>query len=252
MNSHKRDTDLPVLASLKTNGFVSNPLGSIAIATMMGMGLMFITIMMGAHIFISMIALFAGILLVYGYKVGKITYDLYADGIHMRIRKFIPYFLKKKEAERFIVWRSIRSFKNDIDQKRGGGEYEFLKLYLDQSPGEVWITDQLDKNGFQMFKIEFYEIVRKEHEASKKPSTSEDKMIGDVETTKSKHLVEKRSFYKSNAAKALTIFFILVAVGLAVNNQMQGLSFRNLFRLELIIIPGITYMVYRVFVKQEG
>lgn len=251
MTGFTTDNKEQILATLITNGFVSNPMGSIAMATMSGLGFMFIAIMINAPIFFSMIALFGGILLVYGYRVGKIEYSLFDSGIRMRIRRFIPYYLKKKEEERFIEWRNIKSFKNDTDKKRSGGDYEYLKLYLSQSPGEIWITDERDKSGFQSFLIAFKEIVRKEHEASVNKLVTADTAEPTPVLHSQKHLIEKRSFYKTNAAKALTIFFILVAIGLLVNNQIQGLSFRNLFRLELIIIPGISYMVYRVFIKQD-
>ncbi len=241
----------PLLASLHTNGFVANPMSSIAIATVCGMGFMFVTILLGAPILISMVGLFGGILLVYGYRVGKVTYDLYEDGIQMSIRRFIPYYLKKKEEQRFVAWKYIKSFKNDFDQQRGGGEYEFLKLYLSKSPGEIWITDQHDKSGFQAFRDAFKEVVRKEHEASTKTQLGEQQSEKVSVKTKPTHLIEKVGFYKTITAKVITILFILIAAGLVVLNQTQGLSFRNLFRLELVIIPGVAYMVYRVFVKVE-
>lgn len=249
MTSVHKTADAKVLASLKTNGFVANPMSSIAIATVSGMALMFVTISIGAHIFISMLALFAGILLVYGFRVGKITYDLMEDGIRMRIRRFIPYYLKKKEEERFIVWTTIKSFKHDTDLTRNGQEYEFIKLYLKQSPGEVWITDQHDKTGFQTFRDAFREVVNAEK--AKLASTMISATGATKEDQQTTHLVQKKSFYKTNFAKIITVFFILVLAGLITAQQFYGLSLTSLYRLEFVLIPGVMYMSYRVFVKQE-
>jgi len=101
-----------------TNGFIENPQSSIAIATVGGMGLMFVTIMLGAPILISMIALIGGICLVYGFKVGKVTYALHSEVITLLTRRFIPYAIRKKEGHKSFVWKDIKSFKHDFDKTR--------------------------------------------------------------------------------------------------------------------------------------
>lgn len=78
------------------------------------------------------------------------------------------------------------------------------------------------------------------------------KRIGTEEVkTPEPYLVQKPSFYKTRMAKLLTILFVFVAILLILINMNQGLSTRNLFRLEVIIVPGIVYMIYRVYVKED-
>jgi hypothetical protein len=242
------------IVEFRTNGFIENPQSSIAMATVGGMALMFVTIMIGAPIFVSMVGLIGGICLVYGYKVGKVTYMLYSDGITLLTRRFIPYWISKKEGRKSFVWKEVKSFKHDFDKTRTGQEYEYIKLFLKKSPGQIWITNQRDKSGFETFRDTFLQLVAIERSSrdaspSKVPGA---KRIGTEEVkTPEPYLVQKPSFCKTRMAKLLTILFVFVAILLILINMNQGLSTRNLFRLEVIIVPGIVYMIYRVYVKED-
>ena len=242
-----------------TNGFVENPIGSIVIATVAGMGLMFVTIMIGMPIIISMAALFAGILLVYGYKSGKVTYRLYSDGLGLTTRRFIPYWLKKKEGYKKLKWEEVKSYTHDFDKTRTGEEYEYIKLYLSKSPGQIWVTNQRNKGGFEIFRDNFLQLVALDQQVGDSPETKVPKSnrIGKQETLEIKessekvYLVKRKSFYKTRAAKVLTILFVVISIFLVLLNLNFGLSWQNLFRLEVIIVPGIVYMIYRVYVKDD-
>lgn len=241
-----------VLNEFRTNGFVANPQSSIVIATVCGMGLMFLTIMVGAPIIVSMVALIGGILLVYGYRVGQITYQITTSGLHIKIRIFLPYWIRKKEEYRYVLWQDVRSFKHDFDQNRSCQQYEYIKLYLRKYPGEVWIANQRDKSGFVTFRDTFLQIVAIERHNSE----TNTKAISEVSHKKvvehnEPFLVKRKGFYKTTSAKIVIVLLILAAVGLVLYNQFYGLSLRNLFRLEAIIIPGVAYMIYRVLVKVE-
>ena len=243
------------LAQFTSNSFVGNPIGVIVLGTAAGMGLMMVGIMLGAPIILSMILLLSGIGLVYGYMIGKVQYSLFSGGIEQRIRKFIPYYLSKKEETRFIAWQNIKSFKIDTDFSRQLQEYEFIKLYLRTSPGEIWITNQIDKPGFERFKETF--VLKMEEftpqsdvENETSVSYSSTKQVKPVSSSRPV-IKQKKSFYATVFAKILTLFFVIVSLGLVWYGLINGMRLTNWFRLAIILIPGTIYMVYRVFVRSN-
>lgn len=248
-------TNPTLLAQFTTNSFVGNPIGVIILGTAAGMGFMFVGIMLGSPIVLSMILLFAGIGLVYGYMIGKVQYSLYADGIEQRIKKFIPYYLKKKEETRFIKWEQIKSFKNDTDFSRQVKEYEYIKLYLNTPPREIWITDQIDPVGFNVFNSAF---LLKMQEFTPQPQAENEATISyssfkNVQPSSSiKPIIkQKKSFYNTVFAKVITLLFVAVSLSIAWFGIINGMRLTNWFRLGIILIPGTIYMVYRVFVRSN-
>lgn len=244
-----------------TNGFVGNPMSVIAMATLSGMMFMSVGIMVGLPPLLGMVLLFGGILLVYGYKVGKVQYTIKSDGIHMRIRRFIPYWLKKKEKEKVIRWDNIKSYRNDMDWSRRFKEYEFIKLYLNVSPRQIWITDQRDKTGFQKFRDAFLkELGHADTEpgvAEVKPKRKENEVVQDESMFKTSkpaphsHIKRRKSFYKTFFAQVLTIIFIATTVGIWIYGEQNGQKLTHFIRLRYVLVPGTVYMVFRVFVKAD-
>ncbi|MFY0644687.1 MAG: hypothetical protein JXR19_09510 [Bacteroidia bacterium] len=229
-----------------TNSFSENPMNVIIMATAAGFSLMVVFILLGAPILLTMAALFGGILWVYGYKIGETTYEIYEHGIYQHIKNFIPYRLSKKTKERFIKWEDIRYFKHDHDMTRELKEYEFIKLYLRKAPGQIWITDQKNRAGFEKFRDVFIESaqigVQKPtsvaHQKSDIPKSSE---------AKKTRVKQRKGFYSSIAAKLITIVLVLLTVALFVYGATSGMRVANWFRLAAILLPGCLYMLYRVF-----
>ena len=235
-----------VLCRFQTQGFADNPTESIAMATGVGMAFMFLGILLGASVWLSMALLIGGILAVYGYRAGSVEYLLYTWGIEQRLRRFIPYQFAKKESTRRILWSDIKSFKNDRDLSRSQGEYEYLKFYLKTAPGQIWITDQKNKPGFEQFRTSFLEAV-KSPESAEQPDS-----VRSTTTVAPKPLVERKpGFYDTFWAKVLTIFLMVIVVGLILYRATSEMKFSQWFRLEFILIPGTMYMVYRVFLRKS-
>ncbi len=235
------------LSEFTTNGFSENPLPTIAMATVAGMSLMFITISLNASIITTMVGLFAGILLVYGFKVASITYTLTDEGVRQRIRKFLPYKINKKESVRFIAWSDISSFKNDWDRNRSGADYEFLKIYLTKSPKEIWITNQSDVQGFNHFKESFMQSV----EVGKSKPVSQANSANTVKQNTS-HIKQRKSFYDTWFAKFLTIFFGLWVIAIFIFAEINGIRFSTQLKFQAVMVPGTVYMFYRVFIKKKN
>ena len=248
-----------VLAQFSTNSFIDHPMASIGIATAAGMGLMFVSISFGAPIFVSMVFLFAGILLVYGYKVGDVRYTLFEDHLEQEIKRFLPYYLKKTVQVRKIYWKDVKSFKNDFDYTRNREEYEYLKLYLKKSPGEVWITNQKNKEGFENFRDQFLlllnpatsPVTQKQESASKVAEVQPQSKVSKASNSSTKHIKQLPSFYETWFAKILTVFFALLTIGIFVYSQLNGLKFSHQVRFQVVLLPGTIYMIYRVFVRTK-
>ena len=242
------------IAVYKTNSFSENPMSVIGMGMGVGMGAMFMFILGGAPIFFSMAALIGGILVVYGYKIGKTIYELHSDGVYQCISLFIPSMLKKKPKERFIEWKDIKSYRNDKDFKRNLQEYEYLKLYLRKSQSEIWITNDGGLASFEEFRDKFLELIGDSAQPKEStlsiPNAVSDLPLGtkDVKDPKSE-IKRKPSFYSGIFAKILTVFFIFLTVALFVFGYFNGMRMANWFRLAAILLPGTLYMSYRVFIK---
>ena len=65
-------------------------------------------------------------------------------------------------------------------------------------------------------------------------------------------LKERKGFYETLFAKIITVFFILLSIGLIYLFIIGTLGkATHIFRLFIIIIPGTIYMAYRVFGKKK-
>jgi hypothetical protein len=213
-----------------------------------------------------MALLIGGILIAFGFGMGKVNYVLSPLGVEQNIRRFIPFHLWGKKETRFITWKNISSYKNDTDRTRSGGEYEYLKLYLSISPGEIWITNQHDDKGFQIFKDAFLEMVRNpssmhvstekivhkgNHDVSSETKPSIHYDHGSVEMQSSgpiQGIKQRKSFYETTIAKVVTLFFAVVTILLVWVLAYKGMRFSSWYRIMFILLPGTVYMIYRVFI----
>ena len=245
------------ITSFSTNSFNQNPYSTIALATVGGMALMFIGIMIGLPIFLNMALLIGGILLVYGFNVGSTTYSIYASGIEQLMRPFILQMLGRAPRRRFIEWQDIRSFKHDHEFSRSVQEYEYIKLYLKRSPGQIWITDQKNKEGFETFRDTFLALMEKDSAASLKQTTPiveelvppPPAAVSKENTSPTHHIRQRKSFYQTTLAKVITLLLLGMCVALAWFGFTHGMRWANWFRLAAILVPGSLYMCYRVFWK---
>lgn len=246
--------DRQPLAQFTTNGFIGNPYSVIIAGTGGGFVLMFMGISAGLPPFALMALLIGGILLVYGYLTGKVQYTLYKHGIHQRIRRFIPYRLSQKESERFIGWKDVRSYKHDHDLSRSSKEYEYIKLYLKKAPGQIWITDQVDRAGFERFRDAFLGLFEEGVRPPEQPVQDNAVSASKIEPANSNELSKikrKKSFYKTTFARLLTIGFIVLTTWLVFEGQSMGMSTASIYRLRFVLIPGTVYMIFRAFIKSD-
>jgi hypothetical protein len=226
------------ICDFHTRSFISNPIGSIVQATIVGLVLMSLGISLNAPIYVSMALLFSGILLVYANSIGSVHYQLFHEGIGQTYTSWAASKFGRKSKSRFFKWNDIRSYKNDREMRRNTQEYEYLKLYLNKNPGQLWITDQVNSEGFRLFKEQFLMLMNEKTSVSESMQTSEVSLPA-----------RQKSFYESLTARIITLFFLFLCGGLIYWAAAYGMRETNWIRLAGILVPGTAYLVYRVFFR---
>lgn len=184
-----------------------------------------------------------------------VTYELYNEGIRQIFSSWIAQKRKSNSKVRDILWSDIESYSNDTDYQRSMKEYEYLKLYLNKKPREIWITDQHNRSGFEQFRDLFLTLVETRNTSllEKEPENFVPGRVqaGSAYMREAYEIPKRKSFYRTNFAKALTLLFVFVCGGLLYWGFRNGMRDVNWFRLSIIVIPGTLYMVYRVFIRDR-
>ncbi len=235
------------------------PMGiAIIIIVQVSMGLMFIPILLGLHFFISMAFFFGAIFFGIALLAGEAIYTLNDDGIFVQIRPSIPWKLWKYEKKKFYNWDSILSYSIGEDMTRGFEKFHYIKVEIKGLNNDLKISDNAKYfAGFEEFKQAFIEMVntRNEQITEVKFSKETDQSSKqDANLYSGKKLIKrKKSFYESALAKVITLLFLLLIVGicgfLIFNPQFFRLT--HLFRISIVLIPGIGYMFYKSFLEKR-
>lgn len=128
--------------------------------------------------------------------------------------------------------------------------YHFIKLYLNVELKQIWITDQINKEGFERFKFEFEKLIR-EHAILRAENDFNPRSMRNVEDIRPLHVKREKGFYTTVLAKIVTLFFVVLSILLLIFAIQSGMRATNWFRLGVVIIPGTIYMVYRVFLDKK-
>lgn len=244
--------DTTILATYFTNSFLQQPLVVLAAATLAGLTAMFASLQAGGGGIVSTVALVGGIGLVLGFGAGKATFTIHPAGIGQQVVSFLPLPGKPQGITRFFAWQQIMAYKCDEDMNRSGQPYEYIKLFLSVAPGEVWITNQKDKEAFAQFRTVFLAQVALAREAAAAeaatpqatPGTSASRAL---QASATPILREKKSFYTTRFAKGLTVVFIILTCLLLWVGLQGTLQQYQLDKILFIMLPGTVYMSYRVF-----
>ena len=210
------------IATLATRGIVNRPGRTLATATLAGLFAMGTSFAVTASPVVGMAALFAGILLVLGFRAGAMRFRLTGEGLH---RSFVPFagLGSRRTREQFFPFAAMRFYRRDRDWSRYRlDEVESLVIALRRPPFRVVIHDMIDKAAFATFADRFEALA----EAADVP--------------------RQASFYGSLWARLLFALFALAAAGLLVLSALGTLNPTNTFRLLVVILPGVAYMGWRV------
>lgn len=218
------------VTELATRGFVGRPWPTILTATVAGLFAMSVTFAFGLPILLSMVGLFAGILLVLGFRAGDMAYRLTDDGLHRSFRPLAASTFGLRGREQVFRFDDMRFYRRDRDWSRYRmQEIESLTIGVRQWPYRVVIHDMIDKAAFGAFADRFEQLAgRAGTEIPRKPG-----------------------FYQSIWAKLLTAVFAVMAVALILALAFGLLSLTGIFRLLIVIIPGVIYMTWRVFAPRR-
>lgn len=217
--------DGQTIAVLSTRGFVARPGRTIAAATFAGLLAMGISFAVSSSPIVGMLALFAGILAVFGLRTGDVDFRLTREGLH---RTFVPFagIGGRGRREQVFAFTDMRSFRRDRDLSRyRQEEVERLVITLRRPPFRIVIHDMMGKEAFADFADRFGELAT----AAGVP--------------------RRPSFYASLWAKLLLAVFALAAGGLLVLQAVGTLSPTNTFRLMVVILPGVAYMGWRILAR---
>ncbi|MEC5127113.1 hypothetical protein VSU19_10155 [Verrucomicrobiales bacterium BCK34] len=245
-NFPKMEDEEEILAVLETNGFGSNPGLTIALATVAGMGAMFVLIMINLHPLFPMVGLLGGILATFGVFAGKMEYRLTSQGLSRYFRPFLRKFLSMKGQTQLFPFSEIESYQLEKDLSRSMTEVETLKIKTQKPPYHVWINDQINPGGFRAFADAFIaqvESVNRKNESSAAMNIASD-------APKPAPIQRKKGFYESIPAKLLTALFIVATLALAAAFFLDYAKPPHLIRFAIIIVPGTCYMTYRVFLRK--
>ncbi|MCP4380113.1 MAG: hypothetical protein GY798_01575 [Hyphomicrobiales bacterium] len=215
----------PPAAELATRGFIGRPWPTILAATFAGLFAMSLSFMVALPILVSMVALFAGILLVFGFRTGDMRYRLTADGLQRSFRPLAARFFHLPGREQTFRFDQMRFYRRDRDWSRYRvQEVESLTIGVRRPPYRIVIHDMIDKAEFGAFADRFEQLAARDiTEIPRKPG-----------------------FYQSVWAMLLTALFAVIAVVLILLFAIGMLNPTGIFRLLVVIIPGVIYMAWRV------
>lgn len=213
----------PVRATLRTRGFAGNPGTVIATATIVGLLAMSVVILADLPILVAVPALLLGIVSVLARNAGDMVLHLTETGIERTVTPMLARYLPVKPRHQRFAFADMRSFRRDHDRSRFRGEVSFLSIGLSKPPFRLLIQDmggEIDLGPF----AEAFETMATRHGVRRRPG-----------------------FYQTVFARVLTATFVVLALVLCGFALLGRLSPTHLFRLLAVILPGTTYMLWRVW-----
>lgn len=219
---------------------------SIIIVAGLGMQFMFIGIMTGLPVFVSMMLLFGGIYLGIAILAGESEYIADETGLTKKIgplsfAKWVP-----KRIVRHFKWNEIEWYKAGSDLNRSLEPYQYLKVKVSKWPFHIQISsDKADLTGYEQFAQVFSQYV--DNEPIVGPTIPE--VIPSFPGTTSSNK-RRPEFYETRMAKLVFWGFALFLVGLIFwMNETGVFKWTYLYRFLFVIIPGMAYFYYRIYVK---
>lgn len=218
------------------------------------MAVLYLAILLGAGVWISLFLFLGVMILTMGLFSGEGEYILRSEGVYKKVIPFLSLSFKRKERIWFHSWNEIKSFKCGKDMNRSLQEYEYLWIRF--NGGSAWqITNQKNDSEFQQFKNNFIRIVRQLNKEAEDYSVTTGKNLDTF--SPSAHLThpirQKKTFYETVWAKIFVWLMVAFITGISIVfiKDPQLLSSHSFFRIIYIIIPGIGYILYRVYWKRK-
>lgn len=251
-------------ATYTTSGFIrGSTLKWIIITSQASLFVMFVLLIFGLHPFIVVAAFIGSAFLGIGLVTGKATYTLDEGGLTKEVEPTLLKNMWQKHRFQYFPWTEIRDFRSGEDRDRSFERFKYLTINT-RKGGKLEInTKKGDSAAFDEFERVFRHYVEAAAEGSlpdaNQPATNRlleaeaAETIGERAPVGKKHVIrEKPDFYKSTGGKVfaiamLVIFAVLLSAVLLTGNDNPA----NWFRISFIIIPGMAYVLYRVYGNNE-
>lgn len=237
----------------------NNMLALVLLLMTFGMSGMYTAILIGAPVWISMLALMVPMVALLAFSSGKAIYTINDDELQRTITPFAAQYIKTISTKHVAYhWSKIKHFKNGKEVNRSMQEYEFLEIHF--IGGLVWqITDQANQAEFAAFKNAFMQKVDElNSRTAVSNSTTQTTTAAPATTTVSKavssHKIEQRAtFYETVWAKilfwGLALFYSGIVAFLSLNPEYNKWQYQ--FRIGFVALPGLAYMWYRIYGKGQ-
>lgn len=209
------------------------------------MGMMFLSFIIGLGIWGSIIFLLGGIILGIGVFSGNCVYTINQNGIEQHITSLENFKWIPRNIQRKFSWDDIAWYRKGSDMNRSYLSYDYLKIKLRKWPYSLQLTnDKADVESYEVF-VKVFENYAAD------PKQISDVSIDIPETTHSP-ITRKPDFYDTLFAKI--IFFALLALLCGIIYFMLAtgnIKVTYVLRIGLIMIPGLAYFYYRIFVQNR-
>lgn len=209
------------------------------------MSMMFLSFIIGLEVWGSIIFLLGGIILGIGIFSGNCVYTINQNGIEQRISsldnfKWIPRNILRKFSWDDIAWYRIGS-----DMNRSFESYDYLKIKLKKWPYSLQLTnDKANADAYDEFVKVFENYAAAPHKKSMVKTETPDSNPAPI--------TKKPDFYDTFLARIIFFIFMALLCGIIYFMLSTGnIKVTYVFRIGLIMIPGLAYFYYRIFVKHR-
>lgn len=207
-----------------------------------------------------MLFLIGGIYLGIGILAGETVYTVDQFGLRQQIVPLSWFKWVDKKIDRQFTWQDIKWVQIGSDVNRSWGEYQYLKIKLNKWPHNLQLSsDKTDINEYNNFISVFNQINgnREENQYFSKEKISTPSQIYDVlrpklDVVKSTKVRVKPKFYSTQKAKYIFYFLCILFLGLIGLMYTTGIfKITYAVRFLIIIIPGMGYYFWRLFMKEK-
>lgn len=224
--------------SYQTRGVMTGSLGmAIALVTLGAMSFMFVLILIGTPMPITVVLFLGATVLGLMTIGGDAEYRVTDQGLERKVTSMLFHRVKEES----FPWSMVRSYKEGRDLNRSWREYHFLEIHF-RKAGTRWkLTGEDDSPAFFAFKAAFIDHVEALNRRHAKGSS-------DGNPTEVRPIARKPVFYDTLWAKVFTAlsYLFLAGVGVIYLAAPQLLGFTDLVRLVLVTLPGVIYLSWRM------
>lgn len=238
--------------SYTTKSFITGnfTIGLIMVLSL-SMSMMFLFVMLGLPIMLTTVLFIGSIVLFIALLAGNTEYTITKEGISRKVSTMLSNITGLTREQSF-KWDEIEWYETGSDLNRSMREYNYLTIKF-KGIGNQWkISDSAGgRDAFIIFGDAFVKLAEafndKEQPIGARVSNREEPRL------ERKAIKRKKSFYETIFAKVFTVattIFLACLIAFYFFNP-QYLKGTHVSRISLILLPGLSYLLYRTFIKKN-